>query len=409
MNSMTFKYTNLGAIIDIVIDYRGKTPLKLGGNWEESAINNYRAFSAKNIKTGKIVQLDEIRYVNYGLYKKWMKTEINRGDILITSEAPFGQVYLWNSDEKIVLSQRLFAIRMKPIFDKFYCYYYLISAPFQAEMKARSTGSTVEGLRQPALMKCNFAYPDYAIQKKIGRLLSNYDSLIENNNKRINLLENIAEKLYKEWFVHFRYPGYKNDVFISTQTKGWSYGKSTSICPKTFKICELSEIANFKRGKNITAAEMLEGNIPVISAGLQPSGYHNDYNVKGKSITVSASGANAGYLSYHLENIWAADCSYCQSEYLWFIYNALKFLQPVITNLQCGSAQPHVYAKNLNRLNLILPTDTNIIKKYNDLVSPLYEEIKILNNKNNNLVKQRDALLPRLMSGKLSVEGKEIL
>ena len=100
----------LGDIIDLVIDYRGKTPKKLGGDWSPSG---YRALSAKNIKTGKIVSEETIRYVDESIYKKWMKDEIKRGDIFITSEVPFGQVYYWDSDEKIVLSQRLFALRIK--------------------------------------------------------------------------------------------------------------------------------------------------------------------------------------------------------------------------------------------------------------------------------------------------------
>lgn len=406
---MEFKNTNLGSIIDLVIDYRGKTPLKLGGVWEDNALNNFRAFSAKNIKTGKIVQPEEIRYVNKELYKKWMKIEVKRGDILITSEAPFGQIFLWDSDEKIVLSQRLFAIRVKEEFDKFYCYYYLTSDSFQGEMKSRSTGSTVEGLRQPALMKCFFSYPCLPIQKKIGKVLSNYDQLIENNNKRIKLLEETAQELYKEWFVRFRFPGYEKEEFEEGKPCGWIYGEKIPKKPKSFEYAPLNQIAEFIRGKNITSNEMIEGEIPVISAGLEPSGYHNDSNVKGFSLTVSASGANAGFLSYHLSDIWAADCSYCQSEYIWFVYNALKFLQPIISNLQCGSAQPHVYAKHLNKLVLSIPKDIGLVKKYNDITKSFYEEIRILNKQNENLTKQRDSLLPRLMSGKISLEGKEII
>ena len=91
-----------------VIDYRGKTPLKLGLKWSSSG---YRALSAKNIKTGRIVNEDSIYHGDETLYKAWMKDEIRRGDILITSEAPFGEVFYWDSDEKIILSQRLFCLR----------------------------------------------------------------------------------------------------------------------------------------------------------------------------------------------------------------------------------------------------------------------------------------------------------
>ena len=118
----TWKEYTVADVISKVIDYRGKTPKKLGGDWSDSG---YRALSAKNIKTGKIVQVDSIRYVSEDMYKAWMKEEIQREDILITSEAPFGQIFFWNSDEKIVLSQRLFAIRIN---EKFYPKYIYANA-----------------------------------------------------------------------------------------------------------------------------------------------------------------------------------------------------------------------------------------------------------------------------------------
>ena len=221
------------------------------------------------------------------------------------------------------------------------------------------------------------------------------------------MLEDTAELLYKEWFIRFRFPGYEKAYTKFQSAKGWTYGdrEEGQIIPKDWNFKELIEIAEFKRGKNITASEMMEGDIPVIAAGLVPSGYHNKANVRGYNLTVSASGANAGYMTYHLEDIWAADCSYYQNdENLWFVYNALKFLQPVISNMQIGSAQPHVYAKNINRLSTIVP-DKDLIKLFVKKVSAIYDEIKILKEKNENLTKQRDSLLPRLMSGKLEVRN----
>lgn len=252
---------------------------------------------------------------------------------------------------------------------------------------------------------------DIIHQKQIATVLNNYDQLIENNNKRIKLLESMAEELYKEWFIRFRFPGHEGTDFKKQSARGWCLGdrEEGQNIPVDWSFNELINIAEFRRGRNITSSEMVEGDVPVIAAGLEPSGYHNQSNVNGYSLTISASGANAGYLAYHLEDIWAADCSYYQNdENLWFVYNALKFLQPVISNMQVGSAQPHVYAKNINRLSTIIPTN-EWIKKYIDKVKPIYEEIKILNDKNGLLIKQRDSLLPRLMSGKLSVEGKEVI
>ena len=162
----------LSDAVELVIDYRGKTPKKLGSDW---CNDGYRALSAKNIKTGQIVQEDTIRYVDEELYHKWMKEDIKKGDIIVTSEAPFGQIYYWDSDEKIVLSQRLFAIRIKKEFDARYIYQYMTTPLFYEEMSARATGTTVIGLRQHELMKCKIKYPNIEIQKKISAILCAID------------------------------------------------------------------------------------------------------------------------------------------------------------------------------------------------------------------------------------------
>ncbi len=171
---------NLGSIVDRVIDYRGKTPAKLGGNW---SVSGYRALSAKNIKAGKVVNPESIKFVDENLYSAWMKEEVQRGDILITSEAPAGEVYYWDSDEKIVLSQRLFCIRIKEGICAKHVYYYMQSVKFKNEIKARSTGTTVTGLRQPELLKCNLQLPDYNTQIRIASILSALDDKISINEK----------------------------------------------------------------------------------------------------------------------------------------------------------------------------------------------------------------------------------
>lgn len=179
---MTSKWTTkpLGEIISLVIDYRGKTPKKLGGDW--SAYGT-RALSAKNIKTREIVQPDTIRFVDSAMYKAWMKDEIQRGDILITSEAPFGEVFFWDSDEKIVLSQRLFAIRCKSEYYSPFIFQYMTSEQFQGELRGRATGTTVTGLRQPELLKCLVSFPSYKEQKAIADTLSALDARIAENRK----------------------------------------------------------------------------------------------------------------------------------------------------------------------------------------------------------------------------------
>ncbi len=177
---MRFNSVPLSSITQTIIDCRGKTPAKLGSDW---AVSGYRALSAKNVKTGKITNADSIRFVDEKLYSAWMKEEVQRGDILITSEAPAGEVLYWDSNEKIVLSQRLFCIRIKESVCSKYVYYYMQSPKFRGEINARSTGTTVTGLRQPELLKCTILLPDYDMQVKVVSILSAFDDKIALNEK----------------------------------------------------------------------------------------------------------------------------------------------------------------------------------------------------------------------------------
>lgn len=182
-----FESYTIKDVIEEIIDYRGKTPKKLGGDWSDVP-TKYMALSAKNIKKGRIVQSDTIRYVDEEMYNKWMKLEVDKGTILITSEAPFGELLYWDSDDKIVLSQRLFGLKIKNEFNSRYIYYYMFSDEFQGELSGRATGSTVTGLRQPELLKCNIKIPNRKIQDTIANILMNIDKKIDLNNEINNNL-----------------------------------------------------------------------------------------------------------------------------------------------------------------------------------------------------------------------------
>lgn len=255
------------------------------------------------------------------------------------------------------------------------------------------------GSGTPIISKNKFAKFKFLVegnleaQHRIASILSTYDSLIENNTKRIRLLEKMAENLYKEWFVRFRFPGHENVEMENGLPKGW-------------KRSSLSDVCVFKRGKNITSSEMEEGNVPVISAGLEPSGYHSCSNVKGTNVTMSSSGANAGYIAIHDSDIWAADCSYIEettTANIFYVYELLNNIRSVINNFQRGAAQPHVYPKDVNRIKLILPSE-NLMQKANARLEMMHKEIHNLQHQNSLLARQRDLLLPRLISGKLEVK-----
>lgn len=192
---MNYKTFSLSEVVEKVIDNRGLTPKKLGGDWSDVG---YRVISAKNIKNRSLVQEDKIRTIDDSLYSRWMDDDIHRGDIILTSEAPCGETLFWDSDEKIVLGQRLFGIRVKKGYDPYYLFLYLNTRGFQNELSSRMTGTTVQGIRQSELMKCRLSLPSYDVQVAVTKQIKPIDDLIRLND-RIN---DYLDKLAREMFEH---------------------------------------------------------------------------------------------------------------------------------------------------------------------------------------------------------------
>lgn len=331
--------------------------------------------------------------------KDRQKCSVKRGDVFLTrtsettDELGMSCVALEDYENATFNG---FTKRLRPLTEEIvpeYAAYFFRSSYFRAQCQSLASLITRASLNDGMIRRFKIRFPkEKKCQEKIGKILLTYDSLIENNTKRIRLLEKMAENLYKEWFVRFRFPGHENVKMVNGLPNGWKKGA-------------LSDVCEFKRGKNITSSEMKDGTIPVISAGITPSGFHSHANVYGISVTMSSSGANAGYIAVHYSDIWAADCSYIEeasTPCIYYVYELLNNIRSIINNFQRGAAQPHVYPKDINRIKMIIPSE-DIRKKANEKIGVIHRQIDNLQRQNSLLARQRDLLLPRLMSGKLEV------
>ena len=222
--------------------------------------------------------------------------------------------------------------------------------------------------------------------------LSRYDSLIENYQKQIKLLEEAAQRLYKEWFVDLRFPGHENTNIVDGVPEGWTPS-------------QLGQLVEFKRGKTITKKDVIDGDIPVVAGGLEPAYYCNKSNTAERVITVSGSGANAGFTRMYFEKVWASDCSFVDASttpFLHFVYCFLKDNKTRIDHLQKGAAQPHVYAKDINSLEICVSSES-VLKSFEEKVSKCFDTIASLQSQLRLLTEARDRLLPKLMSGEITV------
>lgn len=370
------------------------TKCKLG---EVVTLLNGRAYLMPELQdSGKyrILRVGNLSGGNDSWYYSDMELDDNKycesGDLLYAWACNFGP-HIWK-EEKVIFHYHIWKLVVdKKKINKFFLYYYLLhQTPFYL---GGVNGATMVHITKKNMEKKTIYIPcSLETQHHIASILSTYDSLIENNTKRIRILEKMAENLYKEWFVRFRFPGHENVKMVNGLPNGWKKGA-------------LSDVCEFKRGKNITSSEMKDGAIPVISAGITPSGFHSHANVYGISITMSSSGANAGYIAVHYSDIWAADCSYIEeasTPYIYYVYELLNNIRSIINNFQRGAAQPHVYPRDINRIKMIIPSE-DIRKKANEKIGVIHCQINNLQRQNSLLARQRDLLLPRLMSGKLEV------
>lgn len=305
------------------------------------------------------------------------------------------------------------------ILNPFYLSYYLASPFMQATMLNHAVG---KGASRNAITKemiGNYLVPQPCIfiQEKIVGILKNYDNLIENNNKRIQLLEQMAENLYKEWFVRFRFPGYKDVEFIDGFPQKWEKVKLDDVLNKI--ATGLNPRKNFVLGEGenfyVTIKNMADNTVylddkcdkvnddaiikinkrsdlkigDLLFSGIGTIGRvclidipTNNWNISESVFTMRANKKISSEFLYML--LLSQDVqNYCQSK-------------------ANGSAQKGIRMGDLRKYAFLLPTK-NVINDFTNQISPILRNVSLLRNENKNLIQQRDMLLPRLMSGKLEV------
>ena len=250
--------------------------------------------------------------------------------------------------------------------------------------------------------------PDLPTQQRIADILSTYDDLIENNNRRITLLEQAAQELYKEWFVRFRFPGYENTKFENGLPVGWkrnklsayyntcSGGTPTRSKPEFYEngIFPWVKTGEIKDSIIIDTEEHItQEAIDHSSAKLLPA----------KSVVMAMYGVNIGMLSY-LDSIMSCNQACCvfsdkrnfSSKHYLFYY--LKSIREYLLLISFGAAQQNLSQDLIKKLKITMPTD-DIVKDFEARVDNIYNSIRNLIYCNKNLATQRDLLLPRLMNG----------
>lgn len=253
--------------------------------------------------------------------------------------------------------------------------------------------------------------PDLPTQERIADILSAYDDLIEANNRRIKLLELVAQELYKEWFVRFRFPGHENAKFENGLPEGWSIQRLSSYGRiETGKTPSMEKQENYGDDVMFIKTPDMHGNTFVIKSEemLSECGHLTQPKklLLPNSIMVTCIGsggivainAEQAHTNQQINSIVLNDST--KLEWLYFTCKSLKSTIELFG--ATGTTMTNLSKGKFERLKVINPDDT-LILQYHKFVAPMLNKIKSLMYQNQNLADQRDLLLPRLMSGKLEV------
>lgn len=352
-------------------------------------------------------------------YEAWTRRAIPQpGDLILAREAPVGNVAIVMPDTEPVLGQRTVLIRPnEDLVDARYLTYRLLSSDIQYWMNAVANGATVPHLNVADIRSLPIpSLPPLPIQQEIGKTLAAFDDLIENNRRRIVILEEMARLLYKEWFVHFRFPGHSDVDLISSDI---------GLIPKHWTVSCLNEEIKLQR-QNIKPYEFADEafdhySIPAFDGDRRPSidfGAEirsGKYLLSGKSILVSK-------LNPRFPRIWRADATsgsrraVASTEFLvlaqptrWplaFVYGLTSSSGFVgaLVSIAGGTSTSHQRVKPADVMAMaIVAPPPELVANYASAVEPMLRLADVLLRQVEVVRKSRDLLLPRLVSGELDV------
>lgn len=355
----------------------------------------YPSIRTPNIGRGRLL-LEGVNRVSEETYRLWTQRETPReGDLILAREAPIGNVAIIPAGLKVCLGQRTVLIRPnREMVNPQYLTYLMLGDDIQGRIHSLSNGATVHHLNMSDIRALEIPpLPNRKVQDRIASVLSAYDDLIENSTRRIRILEEIARMIYNEWFVSLRFPGHDKVKMVESEM---------GRIPNGWIVRKLGEVAKFEYGKALKAEQRRVGRFPVYgSSGVV--GYHSERLAEGPGIIVGRKG-NVGSVFFCDCDFWVIDTAYFVSTEMPVHYVYFNLLTQNFLNND--AAVPGLNRNQAHSLPFLVP-DEGTLKKFENLVEPMFKMAIHLERRNSNLRQTRDLLLPKLISGEISVEHVE--
>ena len=327
-----------------------------------------------------------------------------RGDVIVTHRGTIGQISYIPYDSKYEKyltgnSQFRFRVDENKVRPDFLTYYFHTRIG-QHKLLSNASQVGVPALARPTstFKELSVPIPPIGVQFRIMDVVLSLEKKIENNRRINENLEQQAQALFKSWFVDFE--PFKNQPFVESEL---------GMIPQGWKEGKLGELCQFKRGKNLLSKDAIPGEVPVVAGGLEPSCYHNASNTNAPVVTISGSGANAGFMRMYYQKVWASDCSFIDisCDNLFFVYSFLSVNRRLLKHAQTGAVQPHVKPSDIHDFDLVIPPK-EIINRFQNVIFETFTMRGNVEKESRRLAELRDALLPKLMSGEINVNDIKI-
>lgn len=402
--------STVGELIETLIDYRGKTPPK--------TMSGVPLITAKVIKGGTILA-EPREYIAEDGYSAWMRRGLPvRGDILITTEAPLGEVARV-SDPRIALAQRVILLRPDASkVDPSFLFHYLRSPQAQAALGRRSSGTTVSGIRQPELKAVEVPLLARSSQRAVGVILDSIDDLIENDRRRAEVLEEMARAIHREWFVKFRYPGHE-DIPLADSRLG-SIPEDWEIAPASAAIAVNPRI---KLDKAIGHPFIAMGDLDERTMGCRPSQFRSGGSgakfAQGDTLFARITPCLENGKTGLVQSLADDEVGLGSTEFIVlrgrdvgpaFTYCLARdsgFRKHAIASMSGASGRQRVRNECFDSYLLAVPP-RGLADEFERSIEPLFSQVAVLTDETERLRQLRDLLLPKLVSGQIDVSSLDL-
>ena len=340
------------------------------------------------------------------------------GDLLLTSVGTLGSVYVVKPGDRFYFKDgNLTWFRNFKGLDSQFLFYWIGSPQGKAELQKCTIGSSQSAFTIVLLKGIEIALPPMPVQQRIAGILSAYDELIENSQRRIKILEAMARGLYREWFVHFRFPGHENHLRVAS---------ALGEIPQGWEVKAIQDFGKVVTGKTPSKANagFFGEDVPFVKT----PDMHGNLFILGTNESLSTAGANSqanktlpvGSIcvscigTIGVVSITTEDCQTNQqinsvvlakSEYREFLFLRLQEAKQALENLGSnGATMGNVNKSKFESMEIVAPPDAHLFD-FHRLTQPMFNSILNLTRQVKNLRATRDLLLPRLLSGQINVEA----